>query len=104
MLAGGRKKSRASASENPSAPALNARRGFFLRTVDALKTAENEDAWDDTDYHFDTAACRRTTDVGLFKWLGLLSWRDAWRHSDYRNYSGPDGPNISVEYKQPRPS
>ena len=50
----------------------------------------------DTDHHFDTATRRRTANVGLFKWLELLSRRDVRHHSDHRYYSGLDGPNIAT--------
>ena len=54
---------------------------------------------------------RRSTDVAVFKWLGLLSWRRDRSHSGYRPYIGLGGTNIgaitdqnSRKEKRPRPT
>jgi hypothetical protein len=49
-----------------------------------------------SDSHSDTVVDRRSTDVAVFKWLGLLSWRRDRSHSGYRPYIGLGGTNIAA--------
>jgi hypothetical protein len=64
-----------------------------------------------SDSHSDTVVDRRSTDVAVFKWLGLLSWRRDRSHSGYRPYIGLGGTNIAAitdqnsrKEKRPRPT
>jgi len=57
---------------------------------------EKRHAWNDTHHYSDTTADRRAAELGLFKWMGLLSGRWARHHSDHRYYFNPDGTNIAT--------
>jgi hypothetical protein len=65
-----------------------------VHSICGLGSRKSRNARDDTHHNTDTIVDWRAAELGLFAWMGLLSWWWARHYSDYRYYFSSDGTNL----------